>query len=153
MIIWATLLVIYRFLPYPLQLFSWSFTACALRLKSIWICEFYKLKYSRFSNGSYVYHLNFLMLWLIPLFMNVTSFSSLFFPSRTLQFKWYLSFCSMLVAWYDVEFRGQLVGVLGNQTQVVRFGGKCLYLVYILLDLLIFHLNIFNCQIMIGCEN
>lgn len=51
------------------------------------------------------------------------------------------------------QFRGQLVGVLENQTQVVRFSGKCLYLVFILLDLLIFHLNHFNCQIMIGYEN
>lgn len=65
-------------------------------------------------------------------------------------------FCvSVPCLWHgtDVGFRGQLVGVLGNQTQVVRFGGRCLYLVFILLDLLIFHLNHFNCQIMIGCEN
>lgn len=32
--------------------------------------------------------------------MNVASFSSLFFPSRTLHFKRYLCFCAMLLAWY-----------------------------------------------------
>lgn len=96
MIIWASLFIIYRFLP--LQLFSWSFTACALRLKSIWICEFYQLKYSRFSSGTYIYHLKFFNVMINTLFHQCYLIFFIVFPSRTLHFKRYLCFCAMLVA-------------------------------------------------------